>query len=497
MNNIRVTYSGLIAFIVGLVSIVTGLIFILIITRNLSLEEFGTWSLINNMIFYLLLSESMIFFWTIRQIARGEEVGKTSVVSTLILSLITLPFYILASYHVSGNSNSELNGMLFAVILIPLFFLSKILHGITTAYKPQTTSYAFLIFEIVKIPIVLVLVDIFNMGLYGVVVSLTIAYCIQLIVQFYFAYPKLYNKLHFSEVKRWIKLSWISLYVSMPGYIANLDVLIYTLITGSVIGIAYYSISLYVASIIQQSYKITMALYPKLLAEGKHIRIQENLQLLLYFALPLLGIIIIFSKPIMFALNPEFHVGYMIVLLLAFKSFFTVLIETFKQILLGIDQVDVEKNTTLNKLVKSKLFLIASTSSLKSLIYLTGLIIILYIAHQSSVPEIDLVVIWTIIILSVEIPSFMYFLIITRRNIDFKISPMPILKYIGTTLGFILLYYMTSDYIIHYQVNIFDFLPGLILQFLLCMGVYLGITYAVDLKTRQLFKLVLLEIFQK
>jgi len=74
LSDIRVTYSGLFAFFVGLLGIVTGLAFILIVTRSLSPGEFGTWSLIGSIIGYVMVSESIVNFWTTREIARGEHV---------------------------------------------------------------------------------------------------------------------------------------------------------------------------------------------------------------------------------------------------------------------------------------------------------------------------------------------------------------------------------------------------------------------------------------
>ena len=55
MSSIRVTYSGLITFVLMLVSIVTGLIFTLIVTRRLDQIEFGLWSLIGGIIAYSLI----------------------------------------------------------------------------------------------------------------------------------------------------------------------------------------------------------------------------------------------------------------------------------------------------------------------------------------------------------------------------------------------------------------------------------------------------------
>ena len=66
MSNIRVTYSGLIGLVIGLSSVVTGLIFILIVTRSLTQEELGTWSLIGGLITYVVILEPMISYWATR-----------------------------------------------------------------------------------------------------------------------------------------------------------------------------------------------------------------------------------------------------------------------------------------------------------------------------------------------------------------------------------------------------------------------------------------------
>jgi len=70
-------------------------------------------------------------------------------------------------------------------------------------------------------------------------------------------------------------------------------------------------------------------------------------------------------------------------------------------------------------------------------------------------------------------------------------------KYSGATLVFIFVYYITSDFIIIYKESIFDFLPGVILQSIICIGVYLAITYAIDKKTQKLFKSIIQELIFK
>ena len=84
MSNIRVTYSGLIQFVVGLIIIIAGFVSTLIVTRSLTVEEFGTWRLILGVIVYALAIQPMISFWSTREIARGVESGKTAIISNTI-----------------------------------------------------------------------------------------------------------------------------------------------------------------------------------------------------------------------------------------------------------------------------------------------------------------------------------------------------------------------------------------------------------------------------
>ena len=95
MSGIRVTYSGLISLGVGLVSVFTGIIFTLIVTRQLTPDEFGTWGLLGTLIAYAVIIEPIISYWTTRDIARGGESGKTAIVSSGLFSIGGLLIYII------------------------------------------------------------------------------------------------------------------------------------------------------------------------------------------------------------------------------------------------------------------------------------------------------------------------------------------------------------------------------------------------------------------
>ena len=126
MNNIRVTYAGLISLLIGFSSIVTGTIFTLIVTRQLTQDEFGTWGLIGSLVGYVLVTEPIISYWSTREIARGKKSGKTGIISTGFFSVFGLTIFVILAYFVSLESDASFEILLFGCIIIPVLFLQKI-----------------------------------------------------------------------------------------------------------------------------------------------------------------------------------------------------------------------------------------------------------------------------------------------------------------------------------------------------------------------------------
>ena len=75
MSEIRTTHSGLISFSLGLTRILTGLLFMIVITRILDVEEFGTWTLISSLLFYGIILDTIISYWAVRETARKIDSG--------------------------------------------------------------------------------------------------------------------------------------------------------------------------------------------------------------------------------------------------------------------------------------------------------------------------------------------------------------------------------------------------------------------------------------
>jgi hypothetical protein len=495
MSDIRVTYSGLISLVIGFSTIITGMIFILIVTRSLTPEELGTWGLVGSLLTYVIIIEPMISYWSTREIARGIDVGKTAVLSSGIFSVVGILAFIVISFAVSEPTGADLNILFFAAIMIPFTFLNRTLSAIALGSKPHVNSYGVIIFDVAKIPAALVLVHFMELGLYGAILSLIIAYIPSNIILGILLRNKLETNFNKDFLRSWIKRAWLPSYTKFPNLLV-FDVLVFSLITGSVVGLAYWVAAFTIGTIVRHSSQITRAVYPKLLSGGHKEILQENIIKLFYFAFPLIAISIVFAKPALFILNPLYEVAIFIVIFISLRSFVKIVGSTFTQALQGIEEVD-KKQSTVLEYMKSKLFYLPSIRLIHRVIYISSLAIGLFILVQSNFSQIELVTYWSIIVLVVEIPFTIYFYHLVRKHFPLSLDVIPIIKYMTISIVVFGGIYFLMDKFLEYELSIFNFFPKLIPFLILGVVAYLGLTYLVDKRTMKLFKSVLSEIKRK
>ncbi len=494
MSDIRVTYSGLIALIGGLAGVIFGLGFILIVTRSLSPEEFGTWALLLSIVNYLLISEAIISVWTIRQIARGELVGKTSVLSSGTMSLFILPVFVVYAFFVSESNQTEFEILLLGAALIPVSFVSQTLASINYGHKPHAVTISHIIFQIIKIPIALLTVLILDLAVLGVVLAVFFAFVGKILVQLYYARYKIKEKFSLRKLKWWLRYSWIPLFTHTQNFLHVIDITIYSIIIGSVIGVAYFQVAYSIAAIIQHSGTISKALYPKLLSEKNYGGIQQNFTRVLYFGILLLGITIVFSKPALFALNPLYELAWPVVIIISFRLFLNIFKTIPVAIIVGTEQVDTEINPKFSRFLKSSFFRMPKYLGFFNLVYILALALFLLFFKDSGISEIELVSWWALFGLILEIPILIFLWSYSRKFIKISFPITNSLKYVLAMLAFVGFFMITSDMILNYAISIYDFLPTLLLELVLCVGIYLVITYLIDRETRTLFKSILTEL---
>jgi hypothetical protein len=499
MSDIRVTYSGLITFTVSIIGVLTGLIFVILVTRKLTPEEFGLWTLIGSLISYILVVDPIMTYWSTRQIARGEEIGKTALATSGMFSIGGVIIYIGLAFFIAFTTDTDLSILLFSTMLLPLMFTTNLLTSICMGFKPQVISYGLLGFESSKIPFGFLFVVLLEYGIMGAILATMLSSLIRIIILGIFVRGKIIGSIKISVIKFWFKLSWLSLYFGGSGFIYKLDVLIFSLLTNSFIGLAYWGVSQTSSKFIGFSSQLSIGLYPKLLSGGKKEIAEQNIKRTLYFSLPLLAFSIVFAKPSLYILNPLYVDAVYIVIFISIRTFVDIFRSIFFNILEGYETIDNDKQATFKKYIKSKLFFIPTLMYLLSGIYITLLVIFLLF----RTPDMDIIFIttvWAIITFVSIAPFTIYGYISVRREYNILLPYEEIIKYSVVTLFVSIIVYYLLQETVSYTLSIYEFIPQLIPTMILGMGLYFGLTYLIDKSTRDLFKLIFKEIkslFQK
>jgi len=497
LSNIRVTHTGLISFLIAIITIFTGSFFTLILTRSLSQAEYGTWSLINGLFLYVMMGNTIISYWSTRETARKIESGKTAVFSSMILSIAFTIIYIIISNLMGYQTKTDPNTLLFSSILIPILFLNGALTGINLGWKPQVISYGSLILGISQIPVGLFLIYFLKMGVDGVIITVFISNLINILFLYKHARDKLKNQINIQFIKFWIKSFWISLYPGLPVMIEGSGLLVFSIMTESVMGLAIWAAALVTPSTISHVGLISRAIYPKLLEGGDRHYLENNILLLLFFNFLMTGLVMVFAKPTLLILNPIYQNAYFVLILLAAGNFFTVITNVFIQSLTGNEIIDMNKKATFKQYIRSKLFyphtirLIQSSSSV--LILSMGLILLI----QNDYDVIHLLEFWAIVSLATQIPLTLSLYLTTRNTLNLSLNRITILKYlIASLISFSILFGLTEHFLI-YEENLYSFILNLLFFAGIGITFYFILTYILDSNTRFLTRSIISEIKSK
>jgi len=494
MSNIRLTYSGLVSFLILLVSMFTGLAFTLIVTRRLDQTHFAMWSLIGGIVVYSMIFSPISNYWLSRHIARGEGESITGIASAIIFSIGAIGVYLVAALFLSNSEDVDFQILFFAVMLVPLTYIVSTFTTITSSYKPQGTSYGMLIFEITKIPIGFLLVYVTDLGVIGAITTAITSTIIQLVFYVIYTREKLRQSFHYGVFKNWLKLSWLPVFAGLHDRIINLDSTIFTLITGSVVGIAYIGIAKSMANLVSHTNSISVGLASKLIATQNIQHTELMVDRTLLFAIPMLGFVITFAKPGLWILNPIYVDGIFVVYLWSLTHFIWVIQGIFKGTLESLEKMDIGFKAKTKDYLKSRLFTVRLVYAIGYSFYIGSLILIFIISADFGFNTLEIVFWWGMVSVIVNIAILITFMIMTVRHISFKFQINKMLKYTTlTVISCLITHFLLSQYL-EYEKSIFDFGPNLIPYMFLFIGLYFGLIMVWDKESRNLFQQILQEL---
>ena len=364
-------------------------------------------------------------------------------------------------------------------------------------YKPEVRAYGILVFEIVKIPVGLLLIYYLEFGLSGAILTTAISTMSTIIVLGINVKEKLKEKFNIKFLKSWIKRFWIPTYPKISNKIMNMDVVAFTLIGGSIADLAYWTAANAISKVVAHADQISSPIYAKLLSGGKVELLQDSIIRTLYFSFPLVAMAIIFARPGLFILNPLYEIASSIVVVLSITVFFQTLNGLFESALEGTEKVDLNEKATVKEYIKSRLFYLPTIRLIQRSVYLSAVVIVFILFAFNVENKIELIFYWAIVSLTTRIPLTVYLYILMRKHLKTKIQLLPIIKYLlSAVLMFGLTYFIMNEFI-EYKISIFEFLPQFLIYVTIAVGGYLALTYLIDQRTRFLFKAIIKEIFKR
>jgi hypothetical protein len=393
---IRVRRAGLVSFFVKMISIFTGLAFVVLVTSDVSTTEFALWNLIASTLVYVLFPTFIINFWATRARARGQLVARTVLIASLIFSAVLTVFFVVVSIPSSGimaqasSSNSNLFFFLISSPQILLYTFVGSMEAMLWGSSPEKQSFGYAVFEVAKIVIGLVAFAVFHLGLEGAILAVMGAQIVQVCTILIFTRHEYFAPLSIPTMKMWLKSGWPSSLQNLHPIILNLDLVIVAIFipkSANILVIDYFAVARVIASIVGYSESLAYGLYPSILS-GEDARQKTNLvlELQLMILAPMLVGAIVLGNRLLFLLNPVYISGTIIIIPLAISYAFYSLRSLVEGVIMGSEKIDIGEKMTLKEYFRSKLFLVSKIDLATSLGYLgTVIIFSIILASYTSV----------------------------------------------------------------------------------------------------------------
>ena len=435
MSRIRLKYSGLVVFSSKIFSLLTGLLFVLMATRKLSVEDYGLWSALGAFTSYFVLPTALFTYWAGRDMSRGFPVIKSGSYLAAATSICCLAAFLLLLPLTALSFKSAVPLLLLFALQIPLLHAVRWLEAISYSVKPQALGYGAAAFEVVKVSSCAVLVLAFKQGLEGVVASVAIAQLAQALtlrLTLSSDIRGLWGNFNANTVKKWLSKAYIPLYGQLSSIPYQLTLIVPALWLGSTYPVALMTVPREVSSVISYTSFLSLALAPKLLSgAGSGRDVEESIKLVLMASIPATVGASILAKPLLHLLRPEYVVATPILVVLSLSELLRVMSWVWGSAIMGVEKVELNEKAKLKDYLKSKHFFMPTLGLASSIASLAILCLLILAAKYLRLSHEQLVFAYFLsTLLALSFPLQAYLWILARRSIAFRFPVKSVCKYL-------------------------------------------------------------------
>jgi len=370
-SQISLRRTGLVVFGARIASIFTGLIFLIMMTRFLSAQEFGLYEVITDIVTFAAYPAGLAAFWATRDIARGKMFGKTAIVINFSLSALGVVLYVVLAYaSASRIPSASIATLLFAVLLVPVAYFNQAANAVVAGHRPVVLGYAVIFSEVAKLAVAYPLLIVFKVGIDGVIFAVMVANLAQAIASVALAGDAVSSPVNFEQGRRWLATSWLPMLTTLPLMLGIADTYIASLTDANTILVGHYQAAYSVATLAGYSLYLASAMYPLLLKGGSDEVTAMTLDLALAFGIPMAVGAAVLARPVLRLLNPLYLDASLALGILAIASLVNTVSVVFDLTLLGKDRVDVDESAKFSDYLKSSILFVAEVNLAVSVVYL-------------------------------------------------------------------------------------------------------------------------------
>jgi O-antigen/teichoic acid export membrane protein len=374
-SQISLRKTGLVVFGARIASIFTGLVFLVMMTRSLSAQQFGLYEVITDLVTFSAYPAGLVAFWATRDIARGKMFGKTAIVLNIVLSALGILLYVALSYFSASRiPSANFMTLLFAVLLVPIAYLSQAANAIVAGHRPVVLGYAVIFSEAAKLAVAYPLLIVFKVGIDGVIVAVMVANLAQSIASVALAGNSISNPVNLEQGRRWLTHSWLPMLTTLPYMLGVADTFVASLADGNTVLVGHYQAAFSVATLAGYSLYLASAMYPLLLRGGSDDVTAMTLDLALAFGIPMAVGAAVLARPILHLLNStsQYLDASTALGILAMAALANTVTSFFDQILLGKDKVDVDESAKFSDYLRSSILFVAKVNFALTVVYLAS-----------------------------------------------------------------------------------------------------------------------------
>ncbi len=421
--------TGLVVFGARVVSMFTGMVFLVMVTGWLSPARFGLWEIITDFVAFASYPATLLGFWAARDIARGNLQGRTILVLNVALSGGGIVAYVVLSLSSYEIFASGIAPFLLATLLIPSGYLTQAANSMAVGQRPATLGYALLVSEFGKLAVAYPALFVFHMEIEGVILAVLASYLLQSLVLVFMLREVLTATLSLEVGRRWLTFAWIPALNSLPAIVVIADTLVAALASPlSTQLTGYYQAAFSIGSLVAYVQVLTTAMYPLLLRGGSEDAPNSALDLLLMFAIPMEVGVAVLSQKVLALLNPAYvSSGYGVALalgILGLASFASAVSGFLDSILVGKERADADTTMNLSSYLKSSFWFVFRANIAFDVMYISSVFAIAFLGSGAGLGVGSIVALWAMAQLLFYFPILTIKLRRVRKGTSLSLPPL-------------------------------------------------------------------------